>query len=273
MSATSIYDSARVRLPAISELIELWRYRDLLQLLVVNRIKTRYKRSVLGVVWTLLNPLLNTLVITIAFSQLFRFDLENYPIYLLVGLLFWNFFAQTTNDAMQTLIWGSSLIKRIYIPRTIFAVTVVGNGIINFILAIVPLTIIMIGFHQPIKPSMILLPVAILIMSLFTLGFSLFISTLAVFFVDVVDMYSVLLSAWFYLTPIIYPFSIVPASLAIYLKLNPLFPLVNLFRTIIYSGEVPSIFAFSEGAGIALVSFVIGWWIFTKRVDEFAYRI
>lgn len=273
MSVIDVYDSAKVRIPAISELVELWRYRDLLQLLITNRIKTRYKRSVLGVAWTLLNPLLNTLVITIAFSQLFRFDIKNYPIYLLIGLLFWNFFAQTTNDSMQTLIWGSSLIKRIYIPRTIFAVAVVGNGIVNFLLAIVPLTIIMIGMQQPLRPSMLFLPIVILIMSMFTLGFSLFISTLAVFFVDVVDMYSVVLSAWFYLTPIIYPISIIPQGLIAYFKFNPLYPMVDLFRTIIYSGEVPSLIAFSEATGIAVVTLIIGWWVFTKRVDEFAYRI
>lgn len=267
------YDSMAIRLPALSELRELWRYRDLLKMLVANRIKTRYKRSALGVVWTLLNPLLTTLVLTIAFSYLLRFELKNYPIYLLVGLLFWNFFNQTTNDAMHTLIWGSSLIKRIYVPRTIFAVSVVGNGIINFFLALIPLLLIMLGMQHPIRPTLLLLPFAIVLMAMFTLGFSLLLSTLAVFFVDVVDMYSVILSAWFYLTPIIYPASIIPEKYLPFIRLNPLNNLLGLFRSLIYLGEMPAPLSWLKAAVIATLTLLLGWWIFTRKVDEFAYRI
>lgn len=267
------YDSAAVRSPAISELLELWRYHDLLGLLIVNRIKTRYKRSALGVVWTLLNPLLNTLVLTIALSQILRSQLVNFPVYLLVGFLFWNFFFQSTNDAMHTLIWGSSLIKRVYVPRTIFAVAVIGNGLVNILLALIPLLLIMLGLHHPIRITILLLPLAILLLSMFTLGFSLLLSTLAVFFVDVVDMYSVVCSAWFYLTPIIYPTSIVPERFFPIFWLNPLNNLLGLFRSLIYLGEFPAPLSWLKAAIIASVMLAIGWWIFTKRVDEFAYRI
>jgi ABC-type polysaccharide/polyol phosphate export permease len=267
------YDSAAAQLPAVSELRELWRYRDLLRLLVANRIKTRYKRSALGVVWTLLNPLLTTLVLTIAFSYLLRFELKNYPIYLLVGLLFWNFFNQTTNDAMHTLIWGSSLIKRIYVPRAVFAVAVTGNGLINFLFALIPLLVIMLGFHHPIRPTLLLLPVAILLMSMFTLGFSLLVSTLAVFFVDFVDLLGVILSAWFYLTPIIYPATIIPEKYLPFIQLNPLNNLLGLFRSLIYLGEIPAPLSWLKAAVIASVTLAVGWWIFTRKVDEFAYRI
>ena len=267
------YDSSAAQLPAVSELRELWRYSDLLRLLVANRIKTRYKRSALGVVWTLLNPLLTTLVLTIAFSYLLRFELKNYPIYLLVGLLFWNFFNQTTNDAMHTLIWGSSLIKRIYVPRAVFAVAVTGNGLINFLFALIPLLVIMLGFHHPIRPTLLLLPVAILLMSMFTLGFSLLVSTLAVFFVDFVDLLGVILSAWFYLTPIIYPATIIPEKYLPFIQLNPLNNLLGLFRSLIYLGEIPAPLSWLKAAVIASVTLAVGWWIFTRKVDEFAYRI
>jgi len=214
------YDSANVPSPAINELGELWRYRDLLRMLVSNSIKTRYKRSALGVVWTLLNPLLNTLVLTIAFSQLLRFNVKNYAIYLLVGLLVWNFFSQTTTHAMNTLVWGSSLIKRIYVPRTIFA----------------PLGLIMLVMRHPFSWTLLLLPLALLFLAMFTLGVTLLISTLAVFFVDVIDMYGILLSAWFYLTPIIYPIEIVPEKFALLLRLNPMYYMVSLFRRLIFDG-------------------------------------
>ncbi len=268
-----VYDTATLRDPAINELYELWRYRDLLQLLIVNRIKTRYKRSVLGVVWTLLNPLLNTLVLTIAFSQIFRFNVPNYAVYILSGLLFWNFFAQSTNDAMDTLVWGSSLLKRIYIPRTIFAVAVVGNGLINYLLALIPLAVVMLILRHPFTINLLALPAAILIFAMSALGFSLLVSTVAVFFVDFVYIFNVLLSVWFYLTPIIYPISILPQRFLPIFRLNPLVHLLQIFRLLIYEGSPPSAVLWTAAFALAFVTLLAGWIIFTRKVDEFAYRI
>ncbi|MCS6906685.1 MAG: ABC transporter permease [Anaerolineales bacterium] len=273
MSKRWVYDTATLRDPALEELFQLWRYRDLLHLLVVNRIKTRYKRSVLGVVWTLLNPLLNTLVLTIVFSQIFRFDVPNYPIYILSGLLFWNFFAQSTLDAMDTLVWGSSLLKRIYIPRTIFAVAVVGNGLVNYLLALIPLGVIMLVLRHPFTLNLAALPLAILILAMFTLGMGLLLSTLAVFFVDLVYIFNVLLLVWFYLTPIIYPLSILPERFLPLFRLNPLLHLLQLFRRIIYEGTMPSLSLWGAAFLLALVALGIGWIVFTRKADEFAYRI
>ncbi|MFN3308945.1 MAG: ABC transporter permease [Anaerolineales bacterium] len=268
-----VYDTATLRDPAIDELFELWRYRDLLQLLVVNRIKTRYKRSVLGVVWTLLNPLLNTLVLTIAFSQVFRFNVPNYAIYILSGLLFWNFFAQSTMDAMDTLVWGSSLLKRIYIPRTIFAVAVVGNGLVNYFLALIPLAVVMLLLRHPFTLNLLAIPLAILILGMFTLGMGLLLSTLAVFFVDLVYIFNVLLTVWFYLTPIIYPLSILPQRFLPFFRLNPLVHFLQIFRALIYEGSMPSATSWGLALALALITLLAGWLIFTRKVDEFAYRI
>jgi ABC-type polysaccharide/polyol phosphate export permease len=267
------YDSATVRSAAINELIELWRYRDLLKLLVVNSIKTRYRRSALGVVWTLLNPLLNTLVLTIVFSTLFRFDIDNFPVYLLVGLLVWNFFAQTTTQSMNTLIWGSNLIKRIYVPRTVFAVAVAGNGIINFLLAMVSLVVIMLFTRHPFTAALWMLPLSMLVLTMFTLGFALFMSTLAVFFVDIVDMFGVLLSVFFYLTPIFYPLNIVPDEILGLVEYNPITVLLSLFRYPIYLGQLPPANLFITSTLLAIGTLLLGWLVFTRKVDEFAYRI
>lgn len=267
------YNSASLKPPFIREFLELYQYRDLLRLLVSNSIKTRYKRSTLGILWTLLNPLLNTLVLSIAFQAIMRFDVENYTIYLLVGLLVWTFFSQTTMHSMNTLIWGSSLLKRIYVPRTIFAIAVVGNGIINFILSLIPLAVIMLFMRQPFTPALLLLPLTILLLAMFTLGVALFISTLAVYFVDIVDIYGVLLSALFYLTPIIYPISLIPDRFRLLINLNPMTIMVSMFRTLIYYGEMPSLNITLAAVAMSIGSLAIGWWVFTKRVDEFAYRI
>ncbi len=267
------YNSASVRSPAIHELTELWRYRDLLKLLVSNSIKTRYKRSALGVAWTLLNPLLNTLVLTIAFSQLMRFQVENYPIYLLIGIMVWNFFSQTLIQTMTSLVWGSNLLKRIYVPRTIFSVSVVGNGLVNFLLSIIPLVIIMLAMGQPLPWTFLLLPFAILILTMFTMGLSLLISTVAVYFVDAVEIFKVLLQAWFFLTPIIYPVEIVPDWFRPFLMANPMTWMVSMFRSLILLGELPSLEIVVISTIISSISLIIGWWVYTRKADEFVYRI
>jgi ABC-type polysaccharide/polyol phosphate export permease len=267
------YDSSSVASPAIYELHELWRYRDLLKLLVSNSIKTRYKRSSLGVVWTLLNPLLSTLVLTVALSQLMRFQIENYPVYLLTGLITWNFLSQITHTAMNNLVWGSSLLKRIYIPRTIFALSVLGNGIINLGLSLIPLILIMFVMGQPITWTFLLLPFAILLLAMFTLGLSLFLSTIAVYFVDMVEIFRVLTQAWFYLTPIIYPFEFVPPWFQSFLILNPMTWMVSIFRSLIFLGELPSLQVVVVATAVSVFTLLIGWWLFTRKADEFAYRI
>jgi ABC-type polysaccharide/polyol phosphate export permease len=266
------YDSAATRSPAIYEFQELLRYHDLLRMLVSNSIKTRYKRSALGVLWTFLNPLLNTAVITIAFSRMLRFDVQNYPVYILSGLIFWNFFAQTTAYAMQQLVWGSNLIKRIYVPRTIFSVSVVGNGLVNLFLSLIPLSLIMLIYRMPFTPALLFLPVAILFAGMFVLGVSLLFSTVAVFFTDLIEIYNVGLSALFYLTPIIYPASFLD-NFQFILKLNPIHILLDLFRQPIILGQVPSGIEIFIGGVMAVVTLIVGWLVFTSRADEFAYRI
>ena len=267
------YDSQSPGGPFLAELKELLRYRGLLHLLILNNIKTRYKRSVLGVLWTLLNPLLIMTVLAIAFSTLFRFSLLNYPVYLLSGLILWNFFAQTTTTAMQAITWGGSLIKRIYLPRTVFSVSALGSELINLLLSLIPLIIIMMAMGHPFRPALLFLPLAVLIIAMFALGTGLIISTLAVFFVDAAHIYQIVLTAWFYLTPIIYPVDIIPSGYLAYLKLNPMYYLVDLFRTPLYLGRFPDPESLLIGLGWSFSTLLAGWWIFSRKADQLAYRI
>ena len=267
------YDSAARRSSPVAELVELYRYRDLLWMMVANIIKTRYKRSALGVVWTLLNPLLNMAVLTLAFSTLFRFSLPHYPVYVLSGLIFWNFFTQTTLYAINSLVWGGGLLKRVYIPRTIFSVASVGNGLVNLGLSLIPLVIIMLILGHSLYAAWWLVPLAVLLAAMFALGVALFMSTVAVYFTDVVDIYQVFIQAAFFLTPIMYPKEIVPAGLARLMGLNPLFNLLEMFRTPIYQGWIPGPHTVLAAVLSAVGALLIGWWIFTRKADEFAYRL
>ena len=257
----------------LEELLELVRYRDLLGLLISNHIKTRYRRSALGVIWTLLNPLLTMSVMTIAFENLFQTTLKNYPVYILAGLLFWNFFAQSINAAMNSMVWGSSLLKRVYVPRTIFAVAIIGHSLVNLGLGLIPLIVIMLLVAQPFSLALLFLPVAVILTVMFVLGLALFFSTLAVFFTDVVDMFQVALTAWFYLTPVMYPAKILPDFYYQYLYLNPAYSLLSLFRDPIYFGQLPEFNTLLAAVIFACLSLIVGWWFFTRKADEFAYRL
>jgi ABC-type polysaccharide/polyol phosphate export permease len=202
-----------------------------------------------------------------------RFTIEDYPIYLLVGLLTWNFFAQTTTQSMYNLVWGGSLLKRIYVPRTIFTVAVLGNGLINYLLGLIPLALLMLIMGRPFTPALLLLPLAILLLAMFTLGIALLLSTLAVVFVDIVDIFSVLLSAWFFLTPVIYPIQVVPSQFVTLIRLNPMTIMVELFRSILYFGQIPPLPLLGAATLLAVVFLVFGWWYYTRRADELAYRL
>lgn len=267
-----VYDSSQRGLPAMEELRELYRYRNLVFQTVRRNIVVRYKRSVLGIAWTMLNPLGTTLILSFVFSRVFG-GAASYAVYVLSGLTCWTFFAQATNDAMHSLIWGGGLIKRIYIPRTVFAVSAVVTGLVNIALAMVPLLFIML--FTGVKPqwSLLILPVPALFLAMFALGVGLMLSAVAIYFVDVTEMYTILLTAWFYLSPVIYKKDFLPEGYAWIVQLNPMYYLINLFRTPIYEGVLPSLQQFLVAGAIALVTLLAGWFIFSQKADEFAYRV
>jgi ABC-type polysaccharide/polyol phosphate export permease len=271
--AAAYYDSADRGSPMMGEFTELLRYRDLLRLLIGKIIKTRYKRSALGVVWAVLNPLLTMAVMTIAFSALFKGAVPNYPLYILTGLICWNFFSQTTAYAMSSLVWGGGLLRRVYIPRTIFAVASVGHGLVNLALTMLPLLVIMLFMRHAFHATWWFVPFAVLLLALFALGVALFMSTLAVFFVDVLDLYQVFLQAWFFLTPIMYPENILPAQYAWILRFNPMHYLLELFRAPILLGSLPSAGTILAACAWTLGTLAVGWFTLARKADEFAYRL
>ena len=272
-ASTTRYDSA-ASLPSFGrELKELFQYRDLLLLLITNSVKTRYKRSAFGVLWTMLNPLLHMAVMAIAFTAVFRSSLEHYPVYLLSGLICWNFFTQTTVHAMHRLVWGGGLVRRVYFPRSVFALATIGNGLVNLGLSLLPLVVIMLILGHPLHASWWFVPIAIFLLTIFSLGTALLMSTLAVFFADIVDIYEALLHIMFFLTPIMYPKSIVPARYAWCHQLNPMHHLIEVFREPIYSGVLPDAATLGAAALVALAGLWLGWRTFMGKIDELAYHV
>ena len=273
MSKPSIFDSSDRPAPFIDELVQLFRYKDLLRELVARDIKTRYKRSVLGVTWTMLHPLLTMVILTVVFSSIFRFRADNYAIYLLSGLLIWNFFSTTILHAMTQLAWGGALLRRIYLPKAVFAVSSIGTGLVNLALAMIPLLLIMIVANTPISPALLFLPVAVVLTAMFALGMGLFLSTLAAYYTDVVRMFEILLLLWFYLTPILYPLEIVPEQFRWVVAVNPMTQYVALFRAPILEGTFAGLDVLGLATIWAVSSLVIGWWFFARQADELPYRV
>jgi len=271
-TAQTVFDSAHRQPPAIEELVQLWRYRDLVAQLVIRNIKARYKRSVLGVVWTMLNPLLMMAVLSLVLHGLFGLRVPNYSAYLLAGLLLWQFFAQATLASTSEIVWGASLVKRIYVPRTAFAVAAVGNGLVNLALSLVPLALIMAVLGIPVGRAALTIPVSVLLTAMFTLGVALFVSSVAVYFADFMEIYQVALTAWMYLTPVIYPIDIVPERYRWLFKLNPMCHLVDIFRAPIHMNALPAMESLCAAAGASVLVLLLGWLFFTRNSDEIAYR-
>lgn len=268
-----IYDSEHRPHPLIEELQALIKYKDLIIQFVTRAIKTRYKRSLLGVVWTMLNPLLTMIILTFVFSNVFRITIVNYPIYVLSGLVVWGFYANTTSSAMGDMVWSGNLLSRIYVPKSVFAVSATGTGLVNLVISLAPLFIIAIVLGVEIHSTIWVMPFAILLLVIFALGMGLILSTAGVFFADMLPVYEVLLAMWMYSTPIIYPIEIVPENLVWVLKINPMYYLLELFRTPLIYGIIPEFNTWLIAACCSFFAFIIGGIIFTSKSHEYAYRI
>lgn len=268
-----VYDSSTAeRRPLWSGLLEVVRYKDLLRLLIATNVKSRYKRSLLGVGWSLLSPLLTMIVMSIAFSAIFRFSVPNYPVYVLAGLVFFGFFQESTTQSMRSLVWGSALLKKVYVPAATYPLSSVGTALVNLTMSLMPLLLIMLVFGQRLSWSLLFLPVAMVLLAGFSLGIGLIMSTIAVRYTDVIEMWGVLVRALFYLTPVMYPEDILPERFVWMVRANPLYHLLACWRDPIYAGILPSAESLAVSCASALVAVVAGWWIFVRNQHEFALR-
>ena len=260
-----------------STAMELLRYRDLVGALVSRDLKVRYRRSAIGFLWTMLQPLLMMLVLRTVFSSLFQAKSaevpQNYEIYVLAGILFWNFFSQSIVASMNSLRGNAQLLQKLPVPKAVFPLATVLSGLVNLVFALLPLLVLLIVTGHPLRPALLFLPVAIFITALFTLGAGLLLSPLAVFFSDVVELIGVLLMLMFYLTPVIYPKDIVPESFRWVVRFNPIRSILEVFRDPIYQGEIPPLSHLTVSVVIALLLLALGAWVFRRSSDRIPFYI
>lgn len=259
---------------AIYERIRVFlKYENLLHELVSRDIKVRYRRSFLGMLWTVLNPLLMMVVITIVFSTLFKQNIENFPIYYLAGSLVFSFNSETTSNALYSIIGNSSLMKKVYIPKYLFPLSKTVSGLVNLGFSLVAMFIVMLILGVEFRPTLLLLPIPVFYVFLFAAGSGLFLAAITVFFRDVANFYGVFVMAWTYFTPVFYPVSILPPAAMKLMYLNPMYHYVTYMRELVLYGQFPgmkeNLVCFLFGA----VSLVIGVWVFYKNQDRFVLYV
>jgi ABC-type polysaccharide/polyol phosphate export permease len=254
-----------------SALAELLRYRQLVAMLVVRELKVRYKRSVLGLLWTMLNPLLLMVVYTVVFATIMRTAERNFAIFVLSGLLPWLFFSVSLVQGLNSIIANQELIRKIRIPQAVFPLSVVGSNLVNFTLSLLPLLLLMAVLRQPISPALLFLPLAMLILAIFTTGATLLLATFTVFFRDVRHLTEVLLQMLLYLSPVFYDLQVLPQrdvwwfhALQLVLRLNPLSYLFALVRDPIFYGRLPAAQVVGVAIAAAALLLVIGFAVFQR---------
>jgi len=251
------------------------RYKDLLKELVSRDIKLKYRRSFLGYLWSVLNPLMVMLVMTAVFSRLFRFDIPNYPVYLLSGQILFSFHSEASNFAIGSITGGGSLIKKVYLPKYIFTFSKVISSLVNLLFSFVALLLVMVITRTKFTPYCLLFPIVIAEMFVFELGLGMFLAQAAVFFRDIQYIWGVVLTLWTYSTPLFYPDSTLgTGKLAFLVKnFNPLYSYITQFRDFMLYGVMPSGRLVLLGCGWALFFLILGMGSFYKAQDKFILYI
>ena len=250
--------------------------------LISRDFKRKYKRSVLGVVWSLLYPILMMTVMAMVFSHMFKFKVEgtNYLVYLMTGIIMWNYFSEASNTAMTSIVDNFGLINKVYIPKYIFPLSKCLFVGINFVLTLIPwlglilLTKVGVGtYPASINIYYLIIPYIFFCLLLFTVGMGLMLSCVSVFLRDVFYIYGIILTIWNYFTPVFYNIDILPPKLQALFKFNPLFQIIDSVRSIVLYGKCPSLMTLSIIGITGISSLLVGTIIFKKNQDKFIYYI
>jgi ABC-2 type transport system permease protein len=246
---------------------------DLVILLVQRDLRVRYRGSVLGYFWSMMNPLLTMLILWAVFSHLMKYQMPNFSLFLLSGILTWNFFLQSLSIGVNSILHSGGLLKKVSTPAFIFPLATVASCLVNFFLALVPFVIISLILQQPLRLSLISLPMVWLPYILFTFGCALALASINVIYRDVAHVIDPLLQITFYATPVIYPIEAIPEKYRYLLQFNPLNHFVSASRKVLYESEVPSLRTFGVLMAMALVALTIGLTIYRAKRAKFIYFV
>lgn len=252
----------------------LFKYKDLIIDLVKRDLKLKYRRSFLGYVWSVLDPLLIMIVLAVVFSSLLGKGIENYPVYLLSGRLLFDYMRKSTTAAMKSVTGNAAMLRKVYVPKYIFTLSKVTSSLIELFFSLAALILVMLATGAPFYWKQLLAPVIIVQLYIFCCGLGLFLAQLNVFFRDVEHIYGAVLTAWMYLTPIIYKIEKLPEKVQFVVKaFNPMYYYVAGFRDMVYYGNFPGPRIIWGGWLIAFLMLVFGIWSFQRTKDKFMLYI
>jgi ABC-2 type transport system permease protein/lipopolysaccharide transport system permease protein len=251
---------------------QLARFWPVIHNVVVQDLKVKYQRSILGFAWSLLNPLLMLVTLSWVFSHLVSRDFENYPLFLFAGMVPWSFLSVGLNECAVCIIQNEGLIRRIYLPKLIFPLTRILIGLVTFVLSLGALFVLLLPLGARPGSSILFLPLATALLAVFTLGLGLIVATANTFYRDCGHLISVFLQAWYFATPILYPITMFGQS-QWRLRLNPAFYFIELFHEVLYAGRCPGLGLVAAAAVIAAASLGIGYAIFKSQEDKMVFRL
>ena len=249
------------------------RYRFLMQQLVSRDFKAKYKRSILGVLWSFLNPLLMMMIYYIVFSTIFKSDSENFPVYLIIGIVCFNFFSEATNMALHSIIGNAFLITKVYMPKYIFPVTRVLSSMVNLLLSLAPLFFVLLYTRTGFTPQFVLIVFGLICLVALSLGVGMILSSLMVFFRDTQFLWGVIITMLNFGTPIFYPENIIPRNFMPLFKLNPLYHIIRFIRIVIIDGVSPEPRAYLFCIITSMIPLVLGIYVFKKTQDKFILNL
>lgn len=253
----------------IHAVIAIGRYKFLIRQLVGRDFKTKYKRSILGVFWSFLNPLLMMCVQYVVFSTIFKADIPNYPVYLIIGIVSFNFFSEACGMSLTSILGNASLITKVYMPKYIYPMTRVMSSVVNFGISLIPLLLVAVFTGVSFHKSALLAIFFWCCLILFSLGLGMLLSTAMVFFRDIQFLWNIFNMIWMYATPIFYPESILPETFRVFLQVNPLYHFLKSARMCILDGISPEPMVYVQCALIALAMLIVGAVVFYRSQDKF----
>jgi len=252
---------------------EIRKNRELIWALALKELRVRYKRSALGFIWALLNPLMMMVILTIVFSTITRIAVDYYPVFLISALLPWTFFSQTLSYSVESIVINAELLKKIRVAKSVFPLAALIANVINFMLSLVPLLLILAVLRFPFHWTWIYLPVPLLGLFLFTAGCAFFFAAANVFFGDVSHILQIILTAWFYLSPVLYSPDFLSPKYKLLFRFNPMMYILNGFRMAIYYGQLPTMQNIAASLLLGTVTFVAGYWVFRRLERSFVFYV
>ena len=252
---------------------EILNNRELIWALALKELRVRYKRSALGFLWALLNPLMMMVILTVVFSTIASMSVDKYAVFLISALMPWTFFSQALSYSVESIVGNGALLQKVRVTQSVFPVAAVVSNVLNFFFSLGPMILILLMLHFPLHWTWAFLPIPLFAIFCFTLGCGFFCAAANVFYRDVSHVIQIVLSGWFYLSPVMYPLDFLPQKYRAFFKLNPMLYLLEQFRIPIYYGRIPSGASIVLSLGIGLVSLYIGYLVFRRVKDSFVFYV